>query len=126
MSDMHDDTASHEYAHVVQGVMKRQAALGLRVASVFVVLIVGLPLFNLYWPKLAAASVAGFTLTWLVLGVAFFPVTWLLSAYFVRESDRIESDAARSVIVQAPLRVDEPAAKSSSPDSPDSPDKDAK
>ena len=98
MSEIQDDTASHQYAEAVYTVMKRQAALGLRVAAVFIVLIVGLPLYNLYWPKAAATPVMGFTLTWLFLGVAFFPITWLLSAYFVRESDRIESEAARSVL----------------------------
>ena len=67
------------------------------VAAVFVVLIVGLPLYNMYWPNAASLPVLGFTRTWLFLGVAFFPITWLLSAYFVRESDRIESDAAKAV-----------------------------
>ena len=35
-----------------------------------------------------------FTLTWLILAVLFFPITWLLSIYFVRESEKIESEAA--------------------------------
>ena len=77
--------------------MRQQASLGLKVAAVFLVLIVGLPLFNQYFPEAAATPVFGFPFTWLFLGVAFFPITWILSAYFVRESDRIESEAAQAV-----------------------------
>ena len=97
MSDSEEKSPPHPYAGVAERVMKQQAALGLRVAAVFLVLIIGLPLFNMYFPKAAATPVMGFTLTWLVLGIAFFPITWLLSAYFIRESDRIEAEAARSV-----------------------------
>jgi uncharacterized membrane protein (DUF485 family) len=74
--------------------MKKQAALGFRVSFVFLVLLIGIPLFNLYYPQLAATPVAGFTLTWLILGILFFPITWLLSIYFVRESEKIEAEAA--------------------------------
>lgn len=73
-------------------VMARQAALSLRVAAVFLILIFGLPLVNWLLPDLAQTRVAGFTLTWLLLGILFYPLTWLLSGYFVRESDRIEAE----------------------------------
>jgi uncharacterized membrane protein (DUF485 family) len=76
-------------------VMRRQAALSLRIASVFVLLLIGLPLVNLYLPDLAQSRVGGFTLTWLFLGILFFPITWLLSAVFVRESNAIEEQLAR-------------------------------
>jgi uncharacterized membrane protein (DUF485 family) len=92
--DRPEEIALH-YADIAGQVMKRQAALGLRVAAVFIVMIVGLPLFNQYCPVLAATPVFGFTLTWLFLGIGFFPITWLLSAYFVRESDKIEAEAVR-------------------------------
>ena len=84
------------YAGLAQRVMKQQAALSLRVAAVFIIAILILPLFNFFQPKLAATQVFGFSLSWLFLGIGFFPITWILSAYFVRESDRIEAAAGQS------------------------------
>jgi len=79
-------------AALIRTVMGRQAALSLRVAAVFLVLIFGLPVVNWLLPDLAGMRVGGFTLTWLFLGVLFYPLTWLLSGYFVRESDRLEAE----------------------------------
>jgi len=31
-------------------------------------------------------------LTWLILGVLFYPITWALSNYFVTRSDQIEAE----------------------------------
>ncbi len=76
-------------------VMRRQLALSLRVASVFFVLLFGLPLVNLYAPALANTSILGFTLTWLTLGVLVYPITVALSYYFVRNSDAIEADCVQ-------------------------------
>ena len=81
---------------LVRRLMRKQAGLSLRVAAVFVVLLVGLPLFNLYAPDIAATPVYGFTLTWLLLGIVFFPITWLLSALFVSKSDALESEITAS------------------------------
>ena len=78
-------------AVLARAVMRRQAALSLRVAAVFLVLIFGLPLVNWLLPSVAEAKIGGFTFTWLLLGVLFYPITWLLSGYFIRESDRIEA-----------------------------------
>ncbi len=86
--------SSADHERLAHAVMRRQSALSLRVAGVFVVIIFGVPLFNHYLPDLAATPILGFTLTWLFLGVLFFPLTWLLSAYFIRESNRIEEDCA--------------------------------
>lgn len=99
MSDYPEQAEAHQYAAFTQRVMKQQAALSLRVAAIFIILVLGLPLFNLYYPKIAAKSVFGFSLTWLILGVCFFPLTWILSSYFVRESDKIEIEAAKFRIV---------------------------
>jgi uncharacterized membrane protein (DUF485 family) len=84
------DRAAHDQPALVRTIMRRQAALGLRVAAVFVLILIGLPLLNLYLPDLMATHVGGFTLTWLLLAVLFYPVTWLLSWWFVRGSDGIE------------------------------------
>ena len=84
-----------EHARLANTVMRRQAALSLRVAIVFVLLLLGLPLFNLYGAEIANTRLFGFSATWLFLGILFFPITWLLSAYFVRASDRIEGESAQ-------------------------------
>jgi uncharacterized membrane protein (DUF485 family) len=83
-----------EHARLARHVMHEQAALSLKVAAVFVVLVFGLPLVNNFLPELANTRVLGFTATWLFLGVLFFPITWALSAYFIRESNRIEAECA--------------------------------
>ncbi len=70
--------------------MKKQLRLSLSVAIVFVVVLVGLPLFNLYAPDLAKTDLGGFSLTWLILGLLFYPLTWMLSSWFVRGSEKIE------------------------------------
>jgi uncharacterized membrane protein (DUF485 family) len=87
---MRDDAVGDEA--LLQRVMKRQAALSLKVAAVFVLLLLGLPLANLYLPRLGASNVGGFTLTWLFLGVLFYPITWVLSSVFVKNSNCIESE----------------------------------
>lgn len=83
-----------EHAQLAHIVMRRQASLSLRVAVVFIILVFGLPLVNLYLPNLANIQIMGFTATWLFLGVLFFPITWLLSSYFIRQSDQIERECA--------------------------------
>lgn len=92
MSDKIENKKAHEIEAMVHSVTKRQVALSLQVAVIFIILIVGLPLFNTYMPETAKISVFGFSLTWFILGVCFFPLSWLLSTYFVRTSDRIEAE----------------------------------
>jgi uncharacterized membrane protein (DUF485 family) len=82
----------NEHARLAAHVMRRQAGLSLRVAFVFLSLVFGLPLLNYFAPQLANYRLGGFTATWLFLGVVFYPITVALSFYFVRHSDRIESE----------------------------------
>ena len=72
--------------------MKKQLRLSLSVAIVFVIILVGLPLVNLYLPDLAKTPIMGFSLTWLILGVLFFPLTWFLSSWFVKGTERIVAE----------------------------------
>lgn len=81
-----------DHAVLAQRVMRKQAGLSLRVAAVFLALVLGLPLVNRFLPDAANASIFGFTASWLFLGVLFYPVTVILSFYFVRQSDRIEAE----------------------------------
>jgi len=76
-------------------VMRRQVRLSMGVASVFLGIVFLLPIFNLYFPELAATQVGGLTVTWLVLGVLFYPITWALSAMFIRKSNALEDAIER-------------------------------
>ncbi len=91
---MKQDQLNEEKRLLVQRLMKRQANLSLRVGAVFLVMLLGIPLFNLYQPNIANMNVSGFSISWLFLGVFFFPITWFLSAYFIKESDKIEASTA--------------------------------
>ena len=86
------DLSTDELARLADRIMRRQAGLSLRVATVFLVLLLGLPLVNAQWPELANTSVGGFTATWLFLAVLFYPITVALSFYFVNKSDKIEAE----------------------------------
>ena len=100
---MQDGQFSEDQVQIIKAVMKKQATLSLRVGAVFILLILGVPLFNLFYPKIANTNVFGFTLAWLFLGVLFFPITWALSAYFVKQSDQIEADASQLAKKERPL-----------------------
>ena len=77
--------------------MRRQAALSLRVAAVFLILVLGVPLLTHYAPEWCQQPVAGFPLSWFLLGILFYPITWALSTYFVRASERMEAEEAALV-----------------------------
>jgi len=81
-----------EQEKLLQRVMRRQATLSIQVAVIFILVLIGLPLGNLYLPDLMGSPVIGFTLTWLILGVLFYPLTWVLSQLFVRKSEAIEAE----------------------------------
>ena len=37
-----------------------------------------------------AIRVVGFTLSWLILGIGFFPAVWLIAWFFIRRSIALE------------------------------------
>jgi uncharacterized membrane protein (DUF485 family) len=82
------------HARLAHEVMRKQAALSIRIATIFLVILFGLPLVNLYMPRLADLPVFGFTATWLFLGVLFYPVTWILSWVFIDRSNKIEAQCS--------------------------------
>jgi uncharacterized membrane protein (DUF485 family) len=81
-----------DHAALLARVLKRQSRLGLAVAAVFVVVLVGLPLANMFSPASVEFKVGGFTATWLFLGVLFYIVTAGLAFVFVNASNKIEDE----------------------------------
>lgn len=86
--------SEEDRSRLAHHVMRRQAALSASVAAVFLILVFGLPMVNYLFPEAANAPVFGFPANWLFLGVLFYPITWLLSAVFIRRSDQIEAECA--------------------------------
>ena len=87
--DVHSEAFLHR-------LMRRQLRLSISCAATFLVALLGLPLLNYFAPEFMAKRVAGFTLSWLLLGVLFFPLVWMISYYFIRRSIALEeAEAAR-------------------------------
>lgn len=80
----------------LRSLMRRQLQLSVACAAAFLILLIGLPLANYFAPALMATRVAGFTLSWLVLGVLFFPFVWVISYIFIHRSITLENDEVRS------------------------------
>jgi len=88
------DAHSEEF---LQRLMRRQLRLSIRCAVTFLVALLGLPLLNYFWLELMARRLFGFTLTWLILGVLFFPLVWSISWIFIRRSIEMENEEADEV-----------------------------
>jgi uncharacterized membrane protein (DUF485 family) len=73
--------------------MRRQFALSSSIASVFVVIILAVPLANRFLPQVMNTPVLGFTFTWLFLGFLIFPILIGLAFLFVRRSNAFEDEA---------------------------------
>ena len=80
--------------------MRRQLKLSIAAAGAFLVALLGLPLANYFLPELMATRVFGFTLTWFLLGVMFFPAVWVISYVFIRRSIALE-DAEVAEVAEA-------------------------
>jgi len=88
--DMH----SEEFLRLL---MRKQLKLSITCALAFLVVLLGLPLANYFAPDLMAKRIFGFTLSWFLLGVGFFPAVWTISFYFIRKSIALEQDEVRAV-----------------------------
>jgi uncharacterized membrane protein (DUF485 family) len=87
------DIHSEEFLHRL---MRRQLRLSIACAATFVVVLLGLPLANYFAPELMSTRVGGFTLTWLILGVLFFPFVWAIAWVFIKRSIALEQEEARA------------------------------
>jgi len=81
----------------LRSLMRRQLKLSVACAVTFLVVLLGLPLLNYFAPAFMATRIAGFTLTWLILGVLFFPFVWIISWRFIRRSIALEDAEVKSV-----------------------------
>lgn len=88
--DLHSETFLHS-------LMRKQLRLSILAGLAFLLVLLGLPLANYFLPELMARRVMGFTLTWLILGVGFFPGVWLIAWIFIRRSMALEEMEVREV-----------------------------
>lgn len=88
--DLHSD----EFLHTL---MRRQLRLSITCAAAFLLALFGLPLLNYFFPELMARRVFGFTLSWFLLGIGFFPVVWLIAWVFIRRSKALEEAEVKEV-----------------------------
>jgi uncharacterized membrane protein (DUF485 family) len=88
--DMHSEAFLHS-------LMRKQLRLSITCALAFLIVLLGLPLGNYFFPELMARRIFGFTLTWFVLGIGFFPAVWCISFYFIRRSIALEDEEVREV-----------------------------
>ncbi len=88
-SENKPDMHSEEFLH---SLMRKQLKLSIACACAFLVVLLGLPLVNYFAPELMATRVWGFTLTWFVLGIGFFPAVWCIAFYFIKRSIKLEEE----------------------------------
>jgi uncharacterized membrane protein (DUF485 family) len=81
--DIHSEAFLHS-------LMRRQLRLSIACAAAFLLVLLGLPLLNYLFPEVMEKRVFGFTLTWFVLGVLFFPFVWAIAWIFIRRSIQLE------------------------------------
>jgi uncharacterized membrane protein (DUF485 family) len=89
-----DAVHSEEFLRLL---MRRQLKLSVACAATFLVVLFGLPIANYFAPDLMATRVLGFTLSWFILGVLFFPFVWGISWLFIQRSIALEQDEVKSV-----------------------------
>lgn len=92
--DAHDGVHSDSF---LRSLMRRQLRLSVACAATFLIALLGLPFLNYLAPEFMARRVAGFTLSWLTLGVLFFPFVWLISWTFISRSMALENDEVEKV-----------------------------
>ena len=88
------DIHSEEF---LRSLMRRQLRLSIICAATFLIALLGLPLVNYFFPELMARRIFGFTLTWFILGVLFFPLVWAIAWVFIKKSMALEAAEVREV-----------------------------
>jgi uncharacterized membrane protein (DUF485 family) len=86
----------------LQSLMARQLRLSIVCALSFLVVLLALPAANYLWPEFMARRVAGFTFSWLLLGVGFFPAVWVIAWVFIQKSIALEDREVQEVRLANP------------------------
>jgi len=94
-SQSQQDRSALHSEQFLRSLMRRQLRLSVTCALTFLAALLGLPLLNYFLPGLMARRVGGFTLTWLILGVLFFPFVWAIAWVFIRRSIALEDSEVR-------------------------------
>jgi len=82
---------------LVRGLVRAQLGLALRLAAVVVCAVAAIPLLNATFPHLAAVTVLGLRLNWLVLAVLVYPLLYGAGRLYVRLAEQAERDFVRVV-----------------------------
>lgn len=94
LSDGRPDVHSDSF---LSSLMRRQLRLSVACTASFLIGLLALPLANYFLPELMGTRVLGFTLSWLILGVCFFPAVWIIAYVFIRRSIALEETEVREV-----------------------------
>ena len=90
----HERTAAQKARAAQRGIPSPADApanrLSIACAAAFLIALLGLPLLNYFFPDVMAVRVCGFTLTWFVLGVLFFPFVWVIAYVLIKRSIALE------------------------------------
>lgn len=84
--------------------MQRQLRLSIACAVMFLIALFGLPLANYFLPELMGTPIFGFPLSWLILGVLFFPFVWIIAWIFIKRSIALEENEVAEVNAPTPPR----------------------
>src|SRR5438270_2857249 len=76
----------------LHSLIRKQLRLSIGCAAAFLLVLLGLPLANYFFPEFMATRLFGFTLTWLILGIGFFPAVWLIAWIFIKHSIALEQE----------------------------------
>jgi len=77
---------------IVQGLIRAQLGIALRLSALVALLLGGLPLLFALAPGLADVQVLGLRLPWLLLGVLAYPFLYAVAWFHVRQAERSEQD----------------------------------
>ena len=72
--------------------MRAQLRLSLLAVGLGVLALGGLPVLLLAVPSTRTLALAGIPFPWLVLGALTYPALWVLSRWYVRQSERLEGE----------------------------------
>ncbi|WP_167098755.1 hypothetical protein [Mycobacterium sp. DL592] len=77
---------------LVRGLVRAQLGLALRLAALVAGGMAALPLLNAAFPELAAVTVFGMRLNWLILAVLVYPAMYGVGRLFIRLAEQGERD----------------------------------